>query len=141
MSSLHKQFKMNHDKETYGVAVTPAGNNEDGSTPTFILARLGPMNQKYAKCLEITTQPYKRQLELKTLSNDKSEELVMIVFVNSILLGWSNVQDENGKLIEFSAHNAIELFKQLPDLYFELQQQAQNASLYRIDESEAIAKN
>jgi hypothetical protein len=141
MSSLFKNFKMDHDKELHGVKVTPASANEDGTVPVFILARMGQMNQTYLKTLERITNPYKRQLELKTIAPDKADELMREVFVNSILLGWENVQGEEGSIIPFSAANAIALFKQLPDLYFELQTQSQNAALFRLEETESIAKN
>lgn len=141
MSSLHKQFKMNTVKEHDGVSVSPAGANEDGTVPTFVLARMGPMNKRYQKTLERVTQPFKRQLELQTIDPKKADELVMQVFVNSILMSWTDVQNEKGEAIAFNADNAIQLFVQLPDLYFELQKAAQNAALYRLDEIEESAKN
>lgn len=139
-SGLHKNYTMDHTKEQNGVRIE-FQVNDDNSVPTFIVARMGPMNQKYNKALERITHPYKRQLELRTLPNEKAEELMQKVFVNSILLGWEHVQDENGQDIVFSAENALALFKQLPDIYYDLQRQAQDASLFRLEEQEAAAKN
>lgn len=134
-------FAMDHTKEQNGVPVQVSGPNGDETIPTFIVARMGPMNQKYQKTLERITHPYKRQLELKTLPNEKAEQLMQQVFVNSILLGWENVQNEDGTAIVFSAENGLALFKQYPDLYYSLQEEAQNVALFRIEENKALAGN
>jgi len=140
LSGLHKHYTMDHGREQEGVRIEfPA--NGDGSIPTFIIARMGPMNQRYTKTLERVTYPYKRQLELRTLPNEKAEALMRQVFVNSILLGWENVQNEGGTAIVFSAENALTLFQQLPDVYYELQEKAQDAALFRVEENQGAAKN
>ena len=138
--SLFTQYETDHAKEQNGVWVYPTGI-EDDSAPAFLIARMGPMNQKYQKTLERVTRPYKRLLAMNALPNEKADEIMQQVFVQSILLDWRNVTDKSGKTVSFSAENAMTFFKLLPDLYFELQQQAQTASLFRVDEAEAVAKN
>lgn len=141
MSSLFKNFKMDEKKESKGVPVQPAPTNDDGTMPTFFVTRLAASNQKYNKVLDRETKPYKRQIQLGTLSSQTSDLIRMKVFVNSILQGWENVQDEKCLHIPFSAENALALFKQLPDLFFELEKQASDASLFRSEEVEETAKN
>lgn len=137
--SLYDQFEMDHDKEHNGVWVYPIGTGD--AAPAFLIARKGPMNQKYSKALDRITRPYKRLITLNRLPNEKADEIMKQVFAESILLGWRNVTDKQGKLIEFSAANALVVFDLLPDLYFDLEQQASEAALFRLEVAEATEKN
>jgi hypothetical protein len=140
MSSLFQNFKMDTVKELEGVEI-PFAPNKDGSVPTFKISRITPSNHKYTKMMERETKPYRRQIELKTLDDMLAQHIAMKVFVYSILQGWSNVHDANDTPISFSPENAMLLFEQLPDLYQELNSQANNAALFRLEEIELAAKN
>src|ERR1051326_6199812 len=113
-SSLFSQFRTDNKKEQEGVPITFAPNH-DGSVPTFTCSRMAQTNQKYVKALERITRPYKRQIQLQTLPNEKSDKIRMQVFIESILQSWENVQDENGNSIPYNAENAMKLFEQLPN--------------------------
>lgn len=141
MSTLFKNFKMDEKKEFEGVWVEPAPANPDGTVPRFLIARISSNNQKFKKAMERETKPYQRLIQLNTLSNEKADQIRLTVFVNSILLHWENVFDENDQPLSFSKENALELLKKLPDLWAELETNANNASLFRIEEQEVIAKN
>lgn len=138
--SLFAQFAINKFKEADGVEIT-YGENSDGTTPTFILCRMGKSNRKYAKAMEVATRPYRRQLELGTLSNAIAEKLTMEVFVETVLVGWSDVQNEDGDLMDFSKENAIGLMTALPELYDDLQEKAKSVALFRDESREEDAKN
>ena len=87
--SLYKQFATNSEKEMEGVEVQMTeAENEDGSIPTFVVSRMGKSNKRYSKALEAATRPYRRQIELGTMNNDKAEEIFMGVFVDTVLKGW-----------------------------------------------------
>ena len=95
--SLYKQFATNSEKEMEGVEVQMTeAENEDGSIPTFVVSRMGKSNKRYSKALEAATRPYRRQIELGTMNNDKAEEIFMGVFVDTVLKGWKNVRGEDG---------------------------------------------
>lgn len=138
--SLFKQFGTNAAKVEEGVEI-PFGANDDKTIPVFIVARQHRSNKQYRKAADAALRPYRRQIELKTLADDTAETVLMDVFVNTLLKGWRNVQDEKGREIEFSPENAKELFVALPDLYDELQTATNDASLFRDGEREADAKN
>lgn len=138
--SLFSQFKTDSDKERNGVEITYAAN-EDGTIPTFIIARAAKSNREWSKEYERQTKPYRRQIELKTFPNEKAEEIALSVFVKIILKGWSNVQDESGNEIPFTQENAIQLFKSLPELYEDLDKQSGDMALFKASAREEEAKN
>jgi hypothetical protein len=140
--SLYKQFATNSEKEMEGVEVQMTeAENEDGSIPTFVVCRMGKSNKRYSKALEAATRPYRRQIELGTMNNDKAEELFMGVFVDTVLKGWKNVRGADGKVLEFSKPNALKLFADLPEVYERLQEEAKLSANFRDEALEAEAKN
>ncbi len=140
MSALYSLFRTNKDKEQSGVDI-PMGENEDGTVISFRLARAGKTNKQYQTALEAATKPYRRQIELETMQAEKAESIYREVFVNTILLGWSNVRDEQGQNIPFTRQNALKLFTDLPDLYDTLQAASTKVSNFREEKLEDEAKN
>lgn len=138
--SLFKQFATDKKKEVDGVEVA-YGENEDGTVPTFIISRMGSSNKKYNKAIETVTRPYRRLIDMNLMPNDQAEKMLQKVFVDIILLGWKNIQDETGKIIDFNHDNALKLFEDLPDLYGDLKAAAQTAALFRSEALDEEAKN
>lgn len=144
MSGLFKAYKTDASKEVSGVRIEFAeAQNDDGTIPTFILSRLGKSNTAYTKAMEAETRPYRRQMELGTMKNEVAEELFKKVFVNTVLKGWENVQDEDGKEIPFSPANALNLINApgMGDFYERLQTEANLSANFRELAREAEAKN
>ena len=140
--SLYKQFATNSEKEMEGVEVQMTeAENEDGSIPTFVVSRMGKSNKRYSKALEAATRPYRRQIELGTMNNDKAEEIFMGVFVDTVLKGWKNVRDENGAELPFNKQSATKLFKDLPEVYERLQEEAKLSANFREASLEEETKN
>lgn len=144
MSGLRKQFKTDPVKEVEGVAIElHEAQNDDGSIPTFILSRMGGSNKAYSKALDTAMRPYRRQMELKTFKNETAEVVVKSVFVDIILKGWKNVQDDNGVDIEFSKEAALALFDEegMQDLYSRLQVEANEIANYLLAAREVDSGN
>jgi len=138
--SIFKQFATDRTKEIEGVEVS-YGFNDDGTEIKFFIPRMSKSNKAYSKALEEATRPYRRQFELGTMDEKKAEDIFMEVFSGTILKGWQNVYDADGKPIEFSRFKAVDLFKALPDLYQDLQEKANSAALFREEMLEDEAKN
>ncbi|MBU0801815.1 MAG: hypothetical protein KKA05_12545 [Alphaproteobacteria bacterium] len=140
--SLYKQFATNTDKEIEGIEVQMTeAENDDGSVPTFVVSRMGKSNKRYSKALEAATRPYRRQIELGTMNNDKAEEIFLGVFVDTVLKGWKNVRDESGADMPFTKQTATKLFKDLPEVYERLQEEAKLSANFREASLEEEAKN
>lgn len=138
--SLYSQFKTDKSVEQEGV-VLEYGKTDDGKIISIRIARAGGANLRYTKLLEVAIKPYRRQLQNETLDNNVAESITQLVYAQSIVLGWENVEDAEGKPMEFTVDNCIKLFKDLPDLWSDIQSQANRAALFRQDILEADAKN
>lgn len=145
--SLSSQYKTNQTKAIEGVAITfPA--NEDGTIPTFYVARMNDSNPQYAARLAAVTKPFKRQIDAGTLPNEKAKELTKEVFLSTVLKGWENVKasDVTGNIDDegyagFTKAGAAMLMNNLPDLYSELVTEASGIARFLADELESEAKN
>lgn len=138
--SLYKQFKTDKNVEKEGIVLN-YGKNSKGEDIEIRIARAGGANVQYAKLLEAKTKPYRRQIQNETLDNDVAEKITKEVYAKAVVLGWSGVEDENGKELEFSFENCMKLFDDLPDLWTDIQQQSTKAALFRADILEQDAKN
>lgn len=148
--TLYKQFKTDKEVEQSGLLLQ-YGETADGKPVTIRIARAGGANVQFQKRLEALTRPYRRQLQTETLSPKLAESLVRRAYAETVVLGWENVEfpvlDANGEptdkteALPFTVDNCLRLFTDLPDLFTDLQEQAQKAALFRVDALEADAGN
>lgn len=138
--SLYKQFQTDKTVEKEGIVLN-YGKNSKGEDIEIRIARAGGANVQYAKLLEAKTKPYRRQIQNETLDNEVAEKITKEVYAKAVVLGWTGVEDENGKELEFSFENCMKLFDDLPDLWTDIQQQSTKAALFRADILEQDAKN
>lgn len=119
--------------------------NSDGTIPRFRLARQNvAANKKYGRELDRATKPYRREIELDTLDEKVSDDVMLHVFCTTILLEWEYVQpDDDGKNRDFTEENAKALLgdPQWAELYEDLQSRAKRAALFRIAQQEKAGKN
>lgn len=138
--SLFKTFKTDTKKENDGIPIK-YDSNEDGTVPTFLVARQAKSNKKFAKTMRELSAPYKDQMDRGTLPEEVGEKLMRKAFVKGCLRGWENIQNEDGEAMPFSEEAAIDLFSQLPELFDDLQSQATELANYRAYSLEAEAGN
>ena len=138
--SLYKQVETDREVEKTGI-VLDYGMNSKKQPIQIRIARAGGANERYSKLLELRTKPYRRQIQNETLDNAVAEKITKEVYAKAVVLGWSGVEDENGKELEFSFENCMKLFDDLPDLWTDIQQQSTKAALFRADILEQDAKN
>ncbi len=138
--SLYKQFATDKNVERDGVVLS-YGKNSKNKDINIRIARAGGANIRYTKLLEAAIKPYRRQLQNETMDNGVAEDITMRVYAQSVVLGWEGVEDEKGNDMEFTVENCMKLFKDLPDLWADIQSQATRAALFRQDILEADAKN
>jgi hypothetical protein len=142
--SLFKQFATNRQAEVEGIEVTFGGANEDGSMPTFRIARMHRNNKRYQKMVEQETKPHIFAIRNDTLDPAIDEAITMRVFIATILLGWKDLivpeVFDTHERVEYTPENAEKLFKALPELYTSLRENAQKMSLFRESEIAADSK-
>lgn len=138
--SLYKQFKTDNNLEKEGILLE-YGTNSQGNPICIRVARAGGGNVAYAKRMEARVKPYRRQIQNETMETALVERILKEVYAETVVLGWENVEDENGNPLPFTTENCIKLFDDLPDLFKDIQEQSQRAALFREELREADAKN
>lgn len=145
--SLRSQYATDISKEVDGVQV-PQPANEDGSVPSFTIARMSKSNKRYQQALTSAIRPHQRAQQLGTLPTEVAEKIFLEVFCQHILKGWTNVlaadvtgDDKAKGFIDYNKENAIKLMQRLPDLYDNLSEVANSASMFREGTLEEEAGN
>lgn len=108
---------------------------------TIKVCRAGGANKKFSKVLGLKMKPHRRQAETDTLAEGVAERIMAEVYAETVILGWKGVKDEKGKDMEFNKQNVVKLFLDLPDLFRDVQEQANKIALFRAEEKEEDAKN
>lgn len=138
--SLYKQFKTDSNTEVNGV-VLDYGVNSQGERIQFTVARAGGGNVRFSKAMEAKVRPYRRQIQNDTLDMSVMQDILKQVYAEAVVIGWKGVENEEGEAVPYSPAAAVKLFSDLPDLFVDIQEQAQKATLYRAAEREADSKN
>jgi len=108
-----------------------------GGGARVLVARSG--NRKYAKLLTREVERNKKALDLNDDAADKlSEEIVIGVIAETILLGWEDVTFK-GKALEYSVANAKKLLA-LKDFRKTVAQFADDVSAFKFKETEEQGK-
>lgn len=128
--SLYKLFKTNENLETDGIWLE-YGQTEKGEPVRIKIARAGGHNVAFSKALEKATRPYKKAIQTGMLDNKTADKLYKEVFADTVVLDWINVEGPDGKPMEFKRENVLKLFEDLPDLFADLREQANNVALFR----------
>lgn len=138
--SLYTQFTTDQTLEKEGILLE-YGTTAEGKPIRIRIARAGGSNVQYMRRMDVLVKPYRRQIQTETIDPKQVEKLIRQVYAETVVLGWENVQDRDGKVIAFSVDAALKLFEDLPDLFLDIQEQAQRAALFRTDVLEAEAGN
>jgi hypothetical protein len=138
--SLSKQFKTDRSAETDGVVL------DYGDGVWIRIARAGGANKKYLRALERLGRKYRRQIQLETLPEEVARKLFRETYAETVVLGWGGITQEDigsegDEPVEFTKANCVALFENLPDLFLDVQSQAQNMALFRAELDEDDAKN
>lgn len=129
-------FSMDEDREQKGILFeTPWGD--------FTLARPGGSNTAFKKRFNELTAPYRiRGIDIEEIMDDEESKRVMVqVYAETVVKGWTGVVDAQGNDYPFSVENAIALFSAHEDLFSIIMQAAQKRSLFQQRLQEADAKN
>lgn len=136
--SLRKTFKTDQRAETEGVEVEVAVNDHNNEPIKIRIARMSSSNKRYTKELNKVTKPHMSAIQNDAFDNDLARGMLQKVFVDTILLGWSNLpkseltgNDADTEDLEFTRENALALFKEMPDLYDDWESRAQKAAAFR----------
>jgi hypothetical protein len=124
-TNLDKHFKTDKTLEKEGVDFAI-----DDKT-SFKLRRFNADNPRTKAAMAAYYKPYARQIEMGTMPPEKTNEISIRLFIDICLVSWQGIEDESGKPIECNKENALELFKDLPDLFSTLWAHVNNFENYK----------
>lgn len=134
-TSFYTVFGTDKDMEQTGIVLNY------GKAGKIRIARAGGANAKFAKVLEAKMRPHRSQFENGTMDNETANDLLIEAFAEAVVLGWEGVTDAEGKEIKFSTANVVKVFKDLPELFTDVREQATKIANFRAEEVEADAGN
>lgn len=140
MGGLYNQFKTDGNLEKEGI-VLDYGPNSSGKPMQIRIARAGGTNIAFSKSFERHTKPYRRMFQTGVIDDALSQQVMRQVYVDSVILGWENIEDENGKELAFTSDNVNKVLTDLPDLFVDIVEQSKNAALFRATIRESDLKN
>lgn len=133
--SLYQKFGTDRALEKTGIIL------DYGDGVKIRIARAGGANDAYAKRMEAKAKPHKRAIQTDTADKNVLDGVVKEVYAETVVLGWEGVTDQDGNEMVFSKENCVKLFNDLPDLWADVQAQAQQGTLFRMGVLETDAKN
>lgn len=133
--SLYKMYETDPDLEKGGIIL------DYGDGEKIKIARAGGANESFAVTLERVTRPYRKRMDAHTLDNSVANELYIQVFAESVVKGWEGIKDRDDKTLKFTVDNCVQLFKDLPDLFSDVREAANDVSNFRVAEIEEDIKN
>ena len=142
-SALFAAFATDKQLEKTGIDLQFGFVERDGQqVPVEItIARAGGANTRFDKVFEHKTKPYKRMIQTDSLDPEIGKKIMRETYAETVILGWKNVQDIEGEFLDFTQKNVLSIMEQLPDLFQEIQVNANKAALFRVVVNEADAKN
>lgn len=150
------------NKNIYGAFKTDKGLERAGVLLDYgqfrvRIARAGGSNKSYQRLLEAKLRPYQRAIKTETIDPDLAEDIVREVYAKTVVLGWetkvedktapegykwqSKLQTTAGELVAPTPEAIAALFKELPDLFADIQEQSTKAAVFREAINEANAGN
>lgn len=141
--SAFEVFGTNDDLEKEGVW-------QNFGTFRVRLARAGGANKRFARLIEAKTKPFLRAIKTDTLDMDTQLRITREVFAETVVTGWQCnkgtdkepkwedvVEVAPGQFEAFSPASVLKALVALPNLFTDIQQQANSFANYR-DEVRAV---
>jgi len=138
--SIYSKFETDKSLNKSGIVLN-FGKNSKGEDMGIRILPAGEENEAYTKRMEHVFKPYQRQLAAKTMDTKLLKKLVMEVYAETVVIDFENIEDRDGQNIPYTKENAIRVFNDLPALWNDIQAQAQDWTLFRLDLQEAAAGN
>jgi hypothetical protein len=114
------------------------------------VARAGGSNDHYKRVLTEKLKPFRRAIQTDTIDEAASSRIMREAAAEGLVLNWGTgiypngagtIPGRDGKPMAFNIPNVVQLFIDLPDLFSDVYEQANKASLFRAAEMEADAGN
>ncbi len=140
---MYDIFETDEDLETTGIWL-------DYGDFRLKVASAGQGNKKYVRYAEKALKPIRRAMQAGAVSNERSLAIMSDIFAKTIVLDWqvkvddawkSGIEGRDGDILPFNYDNVIATFSALPNLFMDIQEQAQSIANFRKAELEDDSGN
>lgn len=136
MTSFYEKFKTDKKAEAQdGIWL------DYGAAGRIRIHRAGGANQRFSELAKARLKPYTRQMQMGTLDPKLSQDIMIGMYADAVIVEWDGVKGESGELLEFNRENVVKLLTDLPDLFGDIQTAAQDHSLFLASVQEEISGN
>ncbi len=101
---------------------------------TLSIARAN--NKNFKRMFREALKPYKLEFEKGRMEDSVAEDLMIGCVAKTILVGWQNFKDVNGKEWKYSPQNAESLLRDDKDVYGAITEFSENIDNYIIEDLE-----
>jgi len=114
------------------------------------IASAGQGNKKYVRYAEKALKPIRRAMQAGAVSNERSMAIMSDIFAKTIVLDWQvkgddgwkpGIEGRNGEVLPFNKEEVQKVFEALPNLFIDVQEQANAISNFRKAEIEEDSGN
>ncbi len=149
MQDIYGAFKTDKGLEQAGVYL-------DYGKFRVKVARAGGANKAFQRLLEAKLRPYQRAIKTETIDPELAEKIMLEVYSKTVVLAWETkvkneetgveewkplIQTVTGELVKPSPEDIADIFKALPDLFADIQDQSNKAAVFREEILEANSGN
>lgn len=99
-----------------------------GNARYITVARSGGGNRKYRAALAEAYKPHKAALDRGTLDEETASKMLREVFAKAVVLDWRGWLDKNQEEIPYTWDSCMELFKEVPEIFRIVQDEAEKFS-------------
>lgn len=123
--NLYAAFKTDTKTENLEGVVLNYGDGQK-----IRILRAGGSNQKFYEAIRRHSSA---SGELVRVSPDNADAVLSLakVYADSIVVGWEGIKDSSGADMSYSKENVIKLLTDLPELFSDIRDAANNAAFFR----------
>ena len=103
------------------------------------LARAGGANVKFEKAMQRGLAPYKRAMAAGTLDEDTAVRVHQEAYADAVILGWRGIELD-GESLPFTRENALRLFREFPEFWKTIRDEADKRTNFRHEEVAELGK-
>jgi len=114
------------------------------------IASAGQNNKKYVKYAEKALKPVRKAMQSGALSNERSQKIMSDIYAKTIVIDWETMVDgslqkgieqRDGSIAPMNYENVLQAFMDLPNLFLDIQEQANSIANFRKAELEEESGN
>lgn len=137
---IQKVLNMSYEFDTTGLETYATDADREASEGVWLkfpgnrrfrVLRAGGANKKFGRVFSRVIKPYKRQIDRNTLDPETSDDLMLQVYLEAVILDWDGFKDVKGREIPYSPEAARAFLKQFPEVFTDIVNFASEAATFQ----------